>query len=136
MRKYTLPLMLADMTLFALAYPMVSKGNSVHGLIAWSSLYLAAGPTIHALHGNRAQIGRSLARRVVLPAAFALAAYKRYDECEAEDLCFIPALFGAGIGALVAAGYDWARGRVEIESPAPVVIVDRDRVVVGFGRRF
>lgn len=131
-------MMVVDVPLFVVAWPLLRRARGLDdpSILAWLGLYLAGGPVIHAMNGNETQVGWSLARRVGFPAVGAIAAHHLSNDCEGDALCAIPYVLGVGLGMIVGAVIDWTRAHVAVEPPAPVVIADGDRVVIGIGGRF
>lgn len=147
-RRYAAAMAGADVVILATAYPVLATVDDSNApLVAgvYALAYLSAGAITHAVHDNSRQVIRSVGRRIFLPVGAGLVGFAigsvAVRDCSG-DLCglgaFVPAVIGAGLGAIGAVIWDWTSAHVDAPSRAvtPVVAVDRERVAVGLAGAF
>lgn len=140
--EYFGSMVLTDLAILISAGPVISASEHNQGATAllYGLAYLSAGPIIHAVHGNHGLIGRSLAKRALLPVASGavgtIIGLVAVSGCSG-DMCGLGAVvagaLGTAVGMMAAVISDWTTGRVD-RTPArvtPTLTADADRVSLG-----
>jgi hypothetical protein len=132
-------MLLIDLAVFATAIGVLDfpldRDDRV-AAAACAAAFVSVGPLLHLRNGNDRQVAPSLGRRVGYPLVGGAVGYLLSEGCDGDAVCAFPYALGIGTGLVVAAVHDWTKAHVAVEPPTPVVIIDRDRTVVGIGGRF